>query len=167
MRYGLRRRHHPQVQCRSGSLQRASFTTVTARGEPSTRLSRSASPGGGPVGVKLTRTRATAARPVNLQQQKCLRTGWHSRSVPIADIRRTSSTHPCRTLAIIDLGDGSCPFTDLGRRADPSRRAGWKVVQMVRKSKITLQLVLTQQYVFRNESSISKTPARSWRKNRD
>ena len=45
-----------------------------------------------------------AAPPVNLQQRKCLWTGRHSRSVPIADIWRASPHHHGRTLAIMEPG---------------------------------------------------------------
>jgi hypothetical protein len=64
--------------------------------------------------VKLRRSGTAQARPVDLQRRKYLATGRHSRSVPIADIWRTSSNHRVEPSQSSSLDDGSCPQLSRG-----------------------------------------------------
>jgi hypothetical protein len=73
---------------------------------------------GGQLWVKLRRTGTAAALPVNPRQRKCLPTGRHSRSVPIADMAnlrqslRSSAHDRCSDQASV-IADASYPTLGL------------------------------------------------------
>jgi len=58
--------------------------------------------------VRASRGEVTRAEPVSAR--KCLGADRHSRSVPIADIRRTSTNHRVQTSQSSSLNDSSCPL---------------------------------------------------------